>query len=52
VLSHIASYWRFRFPAAVHPEASVEDALDLLQDFEINLTQAPQHPEPAGAPGR
>jgi hypothetical protein len=42
VLSHIASFWRFRFPAGVQPEARVEDALDLLQEFEANLAQSPR----------
>jgi hypothetical protein len=43
ILSHIASFWRFRFPADVQPEAGFEDALDLLQEFEANLAQAPQY---------
>lgn len=47
VLSHIASYWRFRFPAGAHPEVGAEDALDLLEEFEENLAQTPQH-APAG----
>jgi hypothetical protein len=42
VLSHIASFWRFRFPAGVQPEARFDDALELLQEFEANLTQAPR----------
>jgi len=41
VLSHIASFWRFRFPVGVQPEARCEDALDLLQEFEANLAHAP-----------
>lgn len=47
VLSHIATYWRFRFPAGGHPETDVEDALDLLQDFEANLTMGPLQPSAA-----
>jgi hypothetical protein len=38
VLSHIASFWRFRFPADAPPEAQAEEALELLQEFEANLT--------------
>lgn len=41
VLSHIASFWRFRFPGEATPEATPEDALDLLQEFEANLAQVP-----------
>ena len=48
VLSHIASFWRFRFPANAQPEADVEEALDLLQEFEANLAQAPQHAPAVG----
>ena len=43
VLSHIASFWRFRFPGDIPPEASAEDAFDLLHEFDANLAQTPQH---------
>jgi hypothetical protein len=43
VLSHIASFWRFRFPADIPPEAAAEDACDLLHEFDANLVQAPQY---------
>lgn len=45
VLSHIASFWAFRFPGGAQPEARVEEALDLLQEFEANLAQ----PRPVSA---
>jgi hypothetical protein len=37
VVSHIASFWRFRFPKGKPLEAHVGELLDLLQDFEIGL---------------
>jgi hypothetical protein len=37
VVSHIASFWRFRFPKNKPLEASVGELLDILQDFESGL---------------
>ena len=36
-VSHIASFWRYRFPAGRAPTASVEEVVDLFQDFETGL---------------
>jgi hypothetical protein len=37
VISHIASFWRFRFPKNKPLEANVGELLDILQDFEAGL---------------
>ena len=37
VVSHIASFWRFRFPKGKPLEANVGELLDILQDFEAGL---------------
>jgi hypothetical protein len=37
VVSHIASFWRFRFPTGQPLEANVGELLDILQDFEAGL---------------
>jgi len=37
VVSHIASFWRFRFPKGKPLEAPVAELLDILQDFEAGL---------------
>jgi hypothetical protein len=37
VVSHIASFWRFRFPKDKPLEANVNELLDILQDFESGL---------------
>jgi hypothetical protein len=37
VISHIASFWRYRFPKGRLPTCSVDEALDILQDFESGL---------------
>jgi len=37
VVSHIASFWRFRFPKGKPLEANVAELLDILQDFEAGL---------------
>ncbi len=37
VASHIASFWRYRFPIGPRPEASIEDACDMFADFETGL---------------
>ena len=38
VISHIASYWRYRFPEGRTPTAQVDEAIDILQDFEEGLS--------------
>ena len=38
VVSHIASFWRFRFPKGKPLEANVAELLDILQDFEAGLS--------------
>jgi hypothetical protein len=37
VVAHIASFWRYRFPAGAPLVADIEDAIDLLQDFDAGL---------------
>jgi len=37
VVSHIASFWRFRFPKGKPLEATVGELLDILQDFDASL---------------
>ena len=37
VISHIGSFWRYRFPEGREPSCTVEEALDILQDFESGL---------------
>ncbi len=37
VISHIGSFWRYRFPPGRPPTCTVEEALDILQDFESGL---------------
>lgn len=36
-LSHIASFWRYRFPEGARLECDGPDAHDLLRDFELSL---------------
>jgi hypothetical protein len=36
-ISHIASFWRYRFPEGEPPAASWGDMVDILQDFEASL---------------
>lgn len=38
VVSHIASFWRFRFAKGAPLEAQVDEFLDILQDFEASLS--------------
>ncbi|ALL12434.1 hypothetical protein AQ619_03185 [Caulobacter henricii] len=38
VISHISSYWRYRFPDGRPPTAQVEEAIDIFQDFESGLS--------------
>ncbi len=37
IVSHIASFWRFRFPKGKPLEAQAGELLDMLQDFEAGL---------------
>ncbi len=41
MVSHIASFWRFRFPKDTPLEAPVDELLDILQDFEAGLSGDP-----------
>lgn len=36
-ISHIASFWRYRFPAGRSPTATVDEVVDIFQDFEAGL---------------
>lgn len=38
VISHIASFWRYRFPEGRPPAAHVDEAIDIFQDFEGGLS--------------
>lgn len=38
VISHISSYWRYRFPLGEPLAADVEEAIDILMDFEAGLS--------------
>ncbi len=40
-ISHITSFWRYRFPKGKPLKASPEEVLDLLQDFEVSLAAEP-----------
>lgn len=35
--SHIASFWRYRFPAGKTPTGPVDEVVDIFQDFEASL---------------
>lgn len=37
LVSHIVSFWRYRFPPGEPVRASAEDAIDILHDFESGL---------------
>ncbi|MBO9560693.1 MAG: hypothetical protein J7515_19180 [Caulobacter sp.] len=37
-IAHIASFWRYRFPAGMPLVADIDDAVDLLQDFDASLS--------------
>ncbi len=37
VISHISSFWRYRFPKGPVPSCSAEEALEILRDFEFSL---------------
>ena len=36
-LSHVASYWRFRFPQGVVEKVSTEELLEIVRDFDYTL---------------
>jgi hypothetical protein len=38
VIAHIASFWRYRFPPGMPLIADVEEAVDILQDFDAGLS--------------
>jgi hypothetical protein len=38
VISHITSFWRYRFPDARSLAAPIDEVLDILKDFEQNIT--------------
>jgi hypothetical protein len=38
VISHIASFWRYRFPEGQQAIVDVEEAVDILQDFDSGLS--------------
>jgi hypothetical protein len=38
VIAHIASFWRYRFPIGTPLVADIEEAIDLLQDFDAGLS--------------
>ena len=38
VIAHIASFWRYRFPAGQPLVADVDEAVDILQDFDAGLS--------------
>lgn len=42
VISHIASFWRYRFPDLRALNAPIEEVVDILQDFEANLVSYDQ----------
>jgi hypothetical protein len=37
VIAHIASFWRYRFPAGQPLVADIDEAVDILQDFDAGL---------------
>ena len=37
-LQHIMSFWRFRFPSDVESHITIEEMIDLLNDFEASVT--------------
>lgn len=40
MISHIASFWRYRFPPGSAIRAGADEVLDLLQDFQAGLSQS------------
>lgn len=43
--SHVASFWRYRFPDPQRLVVTIEDALDILQDFESSFGVASPPPK-------
>ena len=43
VISHISSYWRYRFPEGEAVTAYVEEAIDIFTDFEAGLSTPLPH---------
>jgi len=41
VVAHIASFWRYRFPPGAALIADIDDAADILQDFDAGLSASP-----------
>jgi hypothetical protein len=39
VISHIASFWRFRFPAGSPLKVEITEAVDIVQEFEAGLAE-------------
>ncbi len=37
-LQHIMSFWRFRFPIGVNRSISLDEMIDMLNDFEVSVT--------------
>ena len=37
VVSHIASYWRYRFPQGKKVDAPLDEVAAILQEFEVSL---------------
>ena len=37
-IEHVASFWRFRFPAGQLPRIAVDELIDIFMDFEASLT--------------
>lgn len=40
-ISHITSFWRYRFPKGSPLKATAEEIMDLMQDFEVSLSADP-----------
>jgi hypothetical protein len=39
IISHIASFWRFRFPAGSPLKVEITEAVDIVQEFEAGLVE-------------
>jgi hypothetical protein len=39
VISHIGSFWRFRFPSSASLEMDASEFADMLGEFDSSLTQ-------------
>jgi hypothetical protein len=40
IIAHIASFWRYRFPQGAPLIADIEDAVDILSDFDAGLSSS------------